>query len=213
MSNQKHPIANHPLTPQKAAGQLILVLGGARSGKSAFAQRLAASYGRRVAFIATATADDDEMQERIARHRTSRPDSWHTIEEPLELAGAVRRAGSVADILLLDCITLWLANWLARQERVTNHTNEPAWDAAALAEVETLLSTFAALGPDKTLLVVTNEVGLGIVPPYPLGRIYRDVLGSVNQRLAQAADRVYLLIAGIAVDIKRLRDVAEDYQF
>src|SRR5213082_589447 len=96
----------------RTSPKLVLVLGGARSGKSAFAEQLAASSGRRVAFIATATAGDDEMRARIARHRASRSPEWLTIEEPLQLAGAVRRAAELADVLLLDCITLWLANWM-----------------------------------------------------------------------------------------------------
>src|SRR2546421_13100763 len=98
----------------RTSPKLVLVLGGARSGKSAFAERLAASSGRRVAFIATATASDEDMRQRIARHRASRPVDWLTIEEPLNLAGAVRHTAALADVLLLDCITLWLANWMGQ---------------------------------------------------------------------------------------------------
>ncbi len=100
---------------QTATPRLIVILGGARSGKSAFAERLAASSRRFVAFIATATAGDEEMRERIARHRASCPKEWQTLEEPLDLARAVRIAGDLADVLLLDCITLWLANWLSQR--------------------------------------------------------------------------------------------------
>jgi adenosylcobinamide kinase / adenosylcobinamide-phosphate guanylyltransferase len=103
--------------------QLIVILGGARSGKSAFAERLAVSSGRPVAFIATATAGDDEMRERITRYQASRPKGWHTIEEPLDLTGAVRSASKLTDVLLLDCITLWLANWRA-QHYGTNDEEE-----------------------------------------------------------------------------------------
>jgi len=205
LSLLKRHSARHP------ASRLILVLGGARSGKSAFAERLAANSRRSVAFIATATAGDDEMRIRIARHRASRPRDWHTVEEPLDLAGAVRHAGALADVMLLDCITLWLANWLSRQDE-TNSTEPPAssslFDMDAVQEIQSLIDALASLGPSKTLIVVTNEVGLGIVPDYALGRTYRDTLGLVNQRLAEAAGRVYLLIAGIAVDIKRLREEA-----
>lgn len=192
-------------TPPK----LVLVLGGARSGKSAFAERLAASSGRRVAFIATATAGDDEMRERIARHRASRPQDWLTIEEPLQLAEAVRRAAALADVLLLDCITLWLANWMAQPGNVELEgasVLDGVNTGAILSDVEELLSTVATLGPGKTLILVSNEVGLGIVPAYPLGRIYRDTLGRVNQQLAEVSDRVYLMVAGLAVDIKRLHE-------
>jgi adenosylcobinamide kinase/adenosylcobinamide-phosphate guanylyltransferase len=198
-------------TTGRPASRLILILGGARSGKSVFAERLAASSGQSVAFIATATAGDDEMRTRIARHRASRPGDWHTVEEPLDLTGAVRLAGALADVMLLDCITLWLANWLSRQDE-TNSADTPAssslFDRGAMQEIENLIDALASLGTGKTLIAVTNEVGLGIVPAYALGRTYRDTLGLVNQRLAEAAERVYLLIAGIAVDIKRLREEA-----
>jgi adenosylcobinamide kinase / adenosylcobinamide-phosphate guanylyltransferase len=199
---------------------------------------LAASSERPVAFIATATAGDDEMRERIARHRASRPRQWHTLEEPLDLSGAARRASELADVLLLDCVTLWLGNVLSQASK--QHESAPIhpanaasrlvlrtqagckekddkeeeveelslpgrlFDESALKEIEALLAVVKSLAPGKTLIVVTNEVGLGIVPAYPLGRLYRDTLGYVNQQLARAADRVYLMVAGIAVDIKRL---------
>ena len=197
--------------------QLILILGGARSGKSAFAERVAASSGRTVTYIATATAGDDEMRTRIAHHRASRPQEWHTIEEPLDLAGAVRQAYRLADVLLLDCVTLWLGNMLSQEPgqrenddksieelRITSNL----FDEACLKQVEALLAVVQSAEPNKTLIVVTNEVGLGVVPAYTLGRVYRDTLGYVNQRLAQAADRVYLMVAGMAVDIKRLHEEA-----
>jgi len=197
--------------------QLILILGGARSGKSAFAERVAASSGRTVTYIATATAGDDEMRTRIAHHRASRPREWHTIEEPLDLAGAVRQAYRFANVLLLDCVTLWLGNMLSQEPgqrenddksieelRITSNL----FDEACLKQVEALLAVVQSAEPNKTLIVVTNEVGLGVVPAYPLGRVYRDTLGYVNQRLAQAADRVYLMVAGMAVDIKRLHEEA-----
>jgi adenosylcobinamide kinase/adenosylcobinamide-phosphate guanylyltransferase len=191
--------------------RLILILGGARSGKSAFAERLATSSGRSVAFIATATAGDDEMRSRIARHRASRPKEWHTLEEPLDLARAILAASDLADVVLLDCITLWLANWLSQQPGTNGEgevTANPLFDEGALKEVEALLDALNFLPSNKTLIVVTNEVGLGIVPAFPLGRVYRDTLGYVNQRLAQEADRVYLMVAGLAVDIKRLHEEA-----
>ena len=207
-------MSNNHITPseQTVTTRLIVILGGARSGKSAFAERLAASSERSVAFIATAIAGDDEMRERIARHRTSRPKEWHTLEEPLDLAGAVRIASNLAEVLLLDCITLWLANWLFQQYG-TNDEEEFAssalFDEGALnKEVGALLEAVNFLAPNKTLIVVTNEVGLGIVPAYPLGRVYRDALGYVNQCLARAANRVYLMVAGMAVDIKRLHEEA-----
>ena len=195
--------------------RLVLILGGARSGKSAFAERLARKSGRSVAFIATATAGDEEMRERIARHRAARPASWHTIEEPLDLAGAAQQAGQLADVLLLDCITLWLNNLYAQTIGQHAHESEEEQykaldllDETALQEIEKLLVAARSLKSGQTLLIVANEVGLGIVPAYPLGRLYRDTLGYVNQRLAQAADRVYLMVAGIGVDLKRLHEEA-----
>ena len=206
-----------PSSEEAVVPRLILILGGARSGKSAFAERLASSSGRPVAFIATATADDNEMRERIARHRASRPNGWYTLEEPLDLARAVRRAGELADVLLLDCVTLWLGNVLLQESgqrekddegEVEFHTAGRLFDERALKECEALLAVVKLLSPGKALIVVTNEVGLGIVPAYPLGRLYRDTLGYINQRLAQAADRVYLMMAGMAVNIKRLHEEA-----
>ena len=197
--------------------QLILILGGARSGKSAFAERLAASSGRTVTYIATATAGDDEMRTRIAHHRASRPREWHTIEEPLDLAGAVRQAYRFADVLLLDCVTLWLGNMLSQEPGQRENDDKSIeelrirsnlFDEACLKQVDALLAVVQSAELNKTLIVVTNEVGLGVVPAYPLGRVYRDTLGYVNQRLAQAADRVYLMVAGMAVDIKRLHEEA-----
>lgn len=211
-SQEQHlPSAQQAAIIPSPTPRLILILGGARSGKSAFAEQLAASSGQSVAFIATATAGDDEMRARIARHRATRPAHWHTIEEPFDLAGAVQHAAALADILLLDCITLWLSNYLSRQDETNDRaigTPNPLFDAAAIQEIQNLLAALASLDPRKTLFVISNEVGLGIVPAYPLGRLYRDTLGLVNQRLAEAAQRVYLLIAGIAVDIKRLREEA-----
>jgi adenosylcobinamide kinase/adenosylcobinamide-phosphate guanylyltransferase len=196
-----------PSIDASTSPKLVLILGGARSGKSAFAEQLAVSSGRRVAFIATATAGDDDMRARIARHRASRSPTWLTIEEPLQLAGAVRRAAELADVLLLDCITLWLANWMGQQSDLElDDAPGEAYTGRVLSDIEELLATLATLGPGKTLIAVSNEVGLGIVPAYPLGRVYRDTLGWVNQRLARSADRVYLMVAGLAVDIKRLQE-------
>ena len=191
--------------------QLILILGGARSGKSTFAQQLAQRSERSVAFIATATASDEDMHNRIALHRATRPAHWPTIEEPLKLAIALRRAADVADVILLDCITVWLSNWFFSRgdpDRIEMANMNSSYTEGALNAIEELLTALAALDGSKTLIAVTNEVGLGIVPAYALGRVYRDVLGCVNQHLAAAAARVYLMIAGLGVDIKRLHEEA-----
>jgi adenosylcobinamide kinase / adenosylcobinamide-phosphate guanylyltransferase len=198
--------------------RLILIVGGARSGKSTFAERLALKSGRSVAFIATATAGDEEMRERIARHRAARPAAWHTIEEPLDLTGAVLQASELADVLLLDCITLWLNNLFTQttgqyQSEERQDAASTLFDEAALQEIEKLLSAVRSFAPGKTILIVTNEVGLGVVPAYALGRLYRDTLGLLNQRLAQAADRVYLMVAGLGVDLKRLHEELDGASF
>ncbi len=209
MPQQKQPNRNKNLSLHPLSPRFVLILGGARSGKSTFAERLAANSGRSVAFIATATDSDDEMRERIAHHRATRPTGWQTIEEPLDIALAVQRAAALADVLLLDCITIWLANWMTQQGDTEHHAFLLAGelqDNRALSVVDALLDAVASLPANKTLITITNEVGLGIVPDYPLGRAYRDTLGYINQRLARAADRVYLMVAGMAVDIKRLHE-------
>src|SRR5260370_12031421 len=150
---------------------MVLILGGARSGKSAFAERLAAGSGRPVAFIATATTSDDEMRERIARHRASRPKGWHTLEEPLDLAAAVRQASELADVLLLDCVTLWLGNVLSQEswqherddEGEEFYTTGKLFDERALQEIETMLGGATSLSTTKIAIESTTEVGLGIV--------------------------------------------------
>ena len=179
-------------------GQLILILGGARSGKSAYAERLAHERGGAVLFVATATAGDDEMAQRIAAHRADRPAAWRTLEAPTGVAAAVAGVDSAADIILLDCVTLLISNLLLAHEAVGEAATGEAIDAeiaALLARIDTAAATW---------IVVSNEVGMGLVPPYPLGRAYRDLLGRVNARLAARADRAYLLVAGLPLDLKRL---------
>ena len=208
-TNQENIASSSHENIPRSAPQLILVLGGARSGKSTFTEQLAKRSTRSVAFIATATAGDDDMRLRIEKHQAARPAEWHTIEEPLNLSLAIHKAASLADVILLDCMTLWVSNWLFTQENIDDASPiTSSYYEGVLAEIDGLLTTFRALDSQKTLIIVTNEVGLGIVPSYTLGRVYRDVLGLVNQRLADAADRVYLMIAGLGVDIKRLHEEA-----
>ncbi len=179
--------------------RLVLVLGGARSGKSAYAEgratALAGPHGR-VLYVATAEALDDEMARRIAHHRASRPASWRTVEEPRDPAAAMRAAAPDTRVVLLDCITLWLSNLLSALQAQDDGTPEEAVDAG----VTGLLAAYQAGTAD--LVLVSNEVGLGIVPAYPLGRLYRDLLGRVNIRLAAAADEVVLMVAGIPLQVK-----------
>ena len=199
-----------------SSARMVLILGGARSGKSAFAEHLAVKSGKRVAYVATATGGDEEMRERIKRHQELRPAHWHTIEEPLDLVHALRQAALYGDVILVDCVTLWLSNWLCMQGNERDWGEDATLSTAevnrcvdgVVAEIEAVLRVVAGLDDRKTVVIVSNEVGLGVVPAYALGRLYRDALGRVNQRLASAATRVYLMVAGLGVDIKRLHDEA-----
>ncbi|MCG0239042.1 MAG: bifunctional adenosylcobinamide kinase/adenosylcobinamide-phosphate guanylyltransferase [Firmicutes bacterium] len=177
---------------------MTLVLGGARSGKSRFAQRLAEAY-RRVIYLATAHATDAEMAERIRRHREARPAHWRTVEEGYAPAAALRQAlaGEPADAVVLDCVTLLLSNHLLRSPEDFEET--------ARRELVELIALCRREGVH--LIAVSNEVGLGLVPDNPLGRRFRDGQGRVNQFLAREADQVYACIAGIAVDLRRVGEV------
>jgi adenosyl cobinamide kinase/adenosyl cobinamide phosphate guanylyltransferase len=168
---------------------LSLLLGGARSGKSQLSARLAASSGRPVVVVATAEARDDEMAERIRRHRASRPDSWRTLEVPLALAGAVRGLAPDA-FVVLDCLSLWVSNAIEAEATDDEIVEEAREMAAALERRE------------APALVVSNEVGLGIVPANALARRYRDVLGRVNVAFADAASDAYLVVAGRALRLE-----------
>lgn len=178
---------------------LTLILGGARGGKSALAERLALDAGGSVLYVATAEAIDDEMCACIAAHRAQRPPFWRTCEEPRAVAAALARAWPEAapDFVLLDCVTVWINNLLFAQGE-----NPDAAAAARVVEQEVAaLLAFIAGHPARWVLV-SNEVGLGIVPDTPLTRLYRDLLGRVNQQLAAAADKVIMVVAGLPVTIK-----------
>lgn len=181
-------------------GQLILVLGGARSGKSAYAQRIAQQLGGGdVLFVATAEAGDEEMAQRIATHQQSRPAGWRTLERPQRLGPAIHAALCDATVVLVDCLTLLVSNILLPLEAARTAAEI---DTAIREEIDTLLQVCQT--SNATMIVVSNEVGLGLVPDTALGRRYRDLLGQANQALAAQADAVYFMVAGLAVDIKRL---------
>ncbi|MHB1162709.1 MAG: bifunctional adenosylcobinamide kinase/adenosylcobinamide-phosphate guanylyltransferase [Chloroflexota bacterium] len=187
-------------------GRLVLILGGARSGKSSMAEQMARESGGRVTFVATAQALDEEMRQRIATHQAARPAGWRTLEEPLELGGALERAVAESDLVVVDCLTLWLSNHLCRIEAPES---SPEWKDAVgglgtVLERDLSRMVEAVRSGGATVLVVSNEVGLGLVPPSPLGRVYRDLLGMANRRLAAEADRVLLMVAGLPIDVKRL---------
>lgn len=177
--------------------ELILILGGARSGKSAYAQRLALETGRQVVFVATAEPGDEEMAARIRRHKVERPVGWRTVETPTRVGEALGGQDLESCVVLIDCLTLLASNRLTE-------ASDPVqlWEAeeAIQDEVDRLLEAYR--GSKATWIVVSNEVGMGIVPPHPLGRVYRDALGRMNQEMARAADRVLLMVAGLPVLVK-----------
>ncbi len=179
--------------------KLTLILGGARSGKSALAQKMAAEGGRTVLYVATATAGDEEMAARIAAHRAERPAHWRTLEAPLRVGAAIAAATADAgpELVLVDCLTLLANNVLGRLPETISASEA---EAALAAEVDGLLAAYEA--GSAVWIIVSNEVGLGLVPPYPLGRLYRDALGRANQRLAAAADEVLFMVAGLPLALK-----------
>jgi adenosylcobinamide kinase / adenosylcobinamide-phosphate guanylyltransferase len=174
---------------------LIVVTGGARSGKSRFAESYAAQFGSSGIYIATAQPFDEEMRSRITLHQKRRDEggmAWTTLEEPSRLAERI--AGLPANqIILIDCLTLWLSNVLLADE-------SDASDERILTAINELV--YALSSYKGTILAVTNEVGLGIVPEYPLGRRYRDLAGIMNQRAAAGAEQVFLVTAGIPIELK-----------
>ena len=188
--------------------ELILIIGGARSGKSSYAEELARQCGERVLYVATARVGDAEMEARIAAHRQARPASWRTCEAARDVGHAIRDALSMhsADVVLLDCVTLLVSNVLLGDAWLSEDDYESVDEVAAAERVEHELDELVLAYRDGTVswVVVSDEVGWGLVPPYPVGRVYRDILGRANQRLASVADRVYLMVAGLPVDIKAL---------
>jgi len=170
--------------------QTTLITGGARSGKSSFAESLAVNEGAPLLYVATAGFGDKEMTERITRHQQRRGTDWQTIEEQYDLAGVLTGHDGWFKAILVDCVTLWLTNLLLRYED----------KSAVLAEVRRTVSTFTSL---KTpLVLVTNEVGLGIIPDNPLARSFCDLSGEANEILAGAADEVYVTFSGLPLKLK-----------
>ncbi len=184
-------------------GKLILVTGGARSGKSSFAEETVKSFGGNILYIATSIPFDDEMKERVKRHRQQRPAAWDTLEAYRDMD--VRLAGKLPgkDAVLLDCITVMVSNIMLEKEL--------DWDTASVDtvnEIEKMVDNEIGKlmkiikSSDVPFVVVTNELGSGLVPPYALGRAMRDIAGRANQMLARSADEVYLCVSGIPVKIK-----------
>ena len=181
----------------KNSSHITLILGGARSGKSSYAQSLAEESGKSVTFIATAQALDEEMSARIQKDRAERPAHWETLEVPFDIASHVQDIKS--DVVILDCMTLLISNLLI-QFVEDDLVDETLFMPSVQKEVDELLSAIREQNQDW--IIVSNEVGLGLVPPYPMGRVYRDALGWANQRLAREADKVIFMVAGIPMVIK-----------
>ncbi len=180
-------------------GGLMLVTGGARSGKSGFAQDVAGRLGGKVFYVATCVPQDDEMHARVVAHRLRRPADWRTIEEPVDVAAVLDAEGANADVIIVDCLGLLVTNLLLRQdERLARDLR-----CGAIVDSVRTLATVAREVPAH-VVVVSNEAGMGLVPETPLGRLFQDALGWSNQVVAGLADEVYLMVAGIPVEIKSL---------
>ncbi|WP_431222753.1 bifunctional adenosylcobinamide kinase/adenosylcobinamide-phosphate guanylyltransferase [Serratia sp. L9] len=181
---------------------MILITGGARSGKSGLAERLAAGVSDQVLYIATSVVTDDEMAGRVKRHRQARPAHWRTWEGSQHLGRVIDQQVTVGDAVILECITTWIANLMF------DHTGETPMDKIDFDEVETLIQQqttellAACARSPAVVYLVTNELGMGIVPENRLARHFRDIAGRVNQRLAAAAESVFLVVSGIEVKIK-----------
>jgi len=186
-----------------SSSKIILVLGGVRSGKSRFGQDLARKLGGDdVLFVATAECQDEEMALRIARHRQDRPTKWQTQEQPLGVADAIGKTAMSGSVVLLDCLTLLISNLLLH-----HHGNFTTAEAAVRLEVASLID--AAKRRDATLVIVSGEVGMGVVPESSLGRQFRDLLGWANQSIAQQATATYLMVAGLPVNVSCLASSLE----
>jgi adenosylcobinamide kinase/adenosylcobinamide-phosphate guanylyltransferase len=186
------------MTSTDSSRDITFVLGGARSGKSAHAEKLAAQSGLPVTYIATARIGDAEFAERVRHHRERRPAHWSLVEAPLDLAGALREADRAGHCVLIDCLTLWLANLLFTSD-CADHDIATLPDSAreAFARFDAALA-----GTRGKLIVVSNEIGLGVVPMGSVTRLYVDELGRLNQRVAAASTRALMMVAGLPLALK-----------
>ena len=183
----------------------VLVIGGAGSGKSRFAQELASKLGEAVLFVATAEAGDEEMRQRIERHKKARSAAWRTLEATSHLGSRIGEKIGGAQVVIVDCITLLVSNIFSQySDQSGEQINAPLVEQGLIAEVGELIECTSRL--DASFIIVSNEVGLGLVPANRMGRLYRDLLAKANQMLAQTADEVYLMVAGLPLKIKPAKE-------
>lgn len=183
-------------------GKIVLVTGGVRSGKSRFAEDLTASFGLPVVYIATATVMDSEMEMRVKIHQQRRPESWETVEEPIEVIKAIASKGSPDKVLMIDCLTLWITNLMFRQELPEDEEAFKKIEEEILDMVRRAAETARQI--NANMVIVSNESGLGLIPPDRLSRKYQEIVGRANETVAKAADEVYLVVSGIPVEIKEM---------
>ena len=181
--------------------QIILCSGGARSGKSEFAERLALATAGRKAYVATGQAFDEEMIDRIKKHQERRGEIWNNFEVPLHLAKEWQNISQTADVILIDCLTMFTTNHMMAHGSIQRQQDANQLEAKVIAELETLLTSIKSC-EDKTVIFVTNEIGLGIVPDNKLARYFRDIAGRVNRTVATAADKLYVTISGVTIELK-----------
>ena len=181
--------------------QIILCSGGARSGKSEFAERLALATAGQKAYVATGQAFDEEMIDRIKKHQERRGEIWNNFEVPLHLAKEWQNISQSADVILIDCLTMFTTNHMMAHGSIQGQQDANQLEASVLTELESLLASIKSC-EDKTVIFVTNEIGLGIVPDNKLARYFRDIAGRVNRTVAAAADKLYLTISGVTIELK-----------
>jgi len=183
----------------------ILIIGGARSGKSTFAQELALKLDKPVLFVATAEASDEEMRHRIEEHQKARPSAWSTLEVTTHVGREIFQKIGEAQVVILDCITLLVNNIFGQySHQNTEQIDAPLIEKKLTDEISQLVECINQV--DASFIIVTNEVGTGLVPANKVGRLYRDLLGKANQILAQRADEIYLMVAGLPLPIKPAQD-------
>lgn len=189
------------IDPCLPKGTITLVLGGVRSGKSRFAQDLAVQVGgEEVLFVATAETRDEEMLHRVEHHRRNRPSKWQTLEQPLGPGFAIAQQHALPRVVLIDCLTLLVSNILCGEDTSSTRIDD------LLRLVDTEVDALIAVSTERSvhLIIVSGEVGLGVVPEHPMGRMFRDLLGWANQRVAKSATTTYLMVAGLAIDATKI---------